>query len=241
MNFLDINCSIGGWPFRHVPRHTAAELRADLEALGCLGALVANNGSVLYNDTREANRELAEAIRPHAGFFLGCATVNPLWPQAVKELEECATELKLAAVRLLPRYHDYEPAAAAELCQAAARLDLPVIIPAELVNFRQRHRMEPQTPLAFNECRLLFQAVPDATFVWLDGVLPDDAPDNVLGEFNRAAPDASQCERLLLGTGMPLRSPAALAKLEQYHFPRRELRLVTQDNFRRLFHNLSRD
>ena len=52
MKYYDINCSIGGWPFRHVPRHTAAELREDLEALDCAGALVANNGSVLYNDTR---------------------------------------------------------------------------------------------------------------------------------------------------------------------------------------------
>ena len=30
MKFFAINCSIGGWPFRHVPRHSAAELREDV-------------------------------------------------------------------------------------------------------------------------------------------------------------------------------------------------------------------
>ena len=121
MKFYDVNVSLGGLPFRHIPRHTAAELREDLEALGCIGALAANNGSILYADTREANRELAEMIAPHRDFFYGCATVDPTWPRPEEELDECVDKFGFKAVRLLPMFHQYEPVAAADFVRYAAK------------------------------------------------------------------------------------------------------------------------
>lgn len=236
MKYFDVNVSIGGWPFRHVPRHTIAELREDLEALDCGGALVANNGAILYNESHNANLELAEAIAAHRDFFRGCATIDPTWPQAEKELEFIFRDLHFPAVRLLPRYHGYPVAAATELAKLAGRLGMIVVLPMEIVNFRQRHRLEPETALSYDEMTALADCAPETVFVWLDAVLPAAAPANVYGEFNRYLPDCALHERLLYGSGMPLRSPAALAKCEvAFAGQPQAMRQVLLDNFRKLF------
>ncbi len=233
MNYFDCNVSLGPWPFRRIIRHHASELREDLEELGCLGALVCNNGALLYADTREGNRELAEKIAPHRDFFVGCATIDPTWPQAEKELDECIDTLGFRALRLLPQYHDYNLTAALPLVRHAGMRHIPIVIPSGIVDFRQRHRLEPDAFLAFEDVRKLAQDIPETYFLWLDAVLPEDAPENVYGELNRGRPIPSS--RLLFGSGMPLRSPAAYLKVKHLQCSSQMKQWITRKNFQHLF------
>lgn len=233
MNYYDVNVSLGGWPFRHVPRHTAQECHEDLTALGCKGALVTNNGSILYADTREANRELADMIRPYAGFFYGCATINPTWPHAEQELDECLDVHGFKAVRLLPRFHGYKLDEAVPFIRYAAKRGVPVVVPFEIVDFRQQGFLEPKTPFYYEELVPVAQAVPEATFVWLFCSLPADAPANVYGEFDRFAPGADR--RLLFGSNMPLRLPASMIKFETEPMDDETRAIIACGNFQKLF------
>ena len=232
MKFYDVNVSLGGLPFRHIPRHTAAELREDLESLGCIGALAANNGSILYADTREANRELAEMIAPHRDFFYGCATVDPTWPRPEEELDECVDKFGFKAVRLLPMFHQYEPVAAADFVRYAAKRGVPVMIPQEIVDFRQQTRWEPKEQLKYEAMLELARAVPEATFVWLFGGFDDQAPANVYAEYDRF--DPRHHARMLYGSNMPLRLPAGLTKLATDPAPEADRERVATGNFRRI-------
>jgi len=234
MKFFDINCSLGGWPFRTVPRHTAALVRADLKRLGCSGALAVNNGGVLYSDTAEANRELASWIAPYRDFFCAAATLDPRLPQAAEELTYFVRHEDFRALRLLPAYHRYDAddPAAVKLAQLAGELGIPVLLPAEIVNFRQRHFLEPEAPQPWDEALKLIRAVPGANFIRLDAPLPAEATElpNLYGEFNRGGglyygwlqerAAGVGGAKLLFGTGAPLRSPeAALLKLHHLDVP----------------------
>lgn len=234
MKYFDVNCSLGGWPFRAVPRHIAAQVRADLKKLGCVGALAVNNGGILYSDTREANRELASWIAPYRDFFSAAATIDPRLPQAAEELMHFVRDEDFRALRLLPAYyrHRADDPAAVKLAQLAGKLGIPVLLPAEIVNFRQRHFLEPEAPQPWDEALKLIRAVPETNFIRLDAPLPAEAAElpNLYGEFNRGgglyygwlqqAVADTKGAKLLLGTGAPLRSPeAALLKFHHLDAP----------------------
>ena len=232
MKFYDVNVSLGGYPFRHIPRHTAAEVREDLEKMGCMGALAVNNGSLLYADTRQANLELVEMIADHTGFFYGCATVNPTWPKAEEELDEFVDEYGFKALRLLPMFHKYQLMEAEKLVRHAASRKIPVLIPQEIVDYRQQTLWEPREQLPYDDMLELAKAVPEATIIWLFGGFDDQAPANVYGEYDRFNPEHHA--RMLYGSNMPLRMAAPYAKLETDPCGDELRKIVAEDNFRKL-------
>ncbi len=232
MKFYDVNISLGGYPFRHVPRHTPAEVREDLEKMGCIGALAVNNGALLYADTRQANLELAEMIADHAGFFYGCATVDPTWPRPEEELDEFIDQYGFKALRLLPMFHKYEIMAAEKLVRHAAKRNIPVVIPQEIVDYRQQTLWEPTEQFPYDEMLKLARAVPEAVFIWLFGGFDDQAPENVYAEYDRF--DPMHHHRMLYGSNMPLRMPGSLAKLMTDPCGDELRKAVAEDNFRKL-------
>lgn len=233
MNFFDMNVSLGGYPFRHVPRCSTSEVREDLEKLGCIGALAVNNGALLYADTREGNLELAEMISAHKGFFYGCATIDPTWPDPEKELDEFVDQYGFKAIRLLPMFHRYPIMAAEKLVRYAAQRHIPVLIPQEIVDFRQQTLWEPKAQLPYDDMLQLAKAVPEATFVWVFGGFDDQAPENVYAEYDRFTP--MHHERMLYGSNMPLRMPGSLVKLLTDPCSDALKKRVAEDNFRKLF------
>ena len=233
MKFFDVNVSLGGYPFRHVPRHSVPEVREDLEKLGCMGALAVHNGALLYADTRQANLELAEMISVHSDFFYGCATVNPTWPRPEEELDEFVDQYDFRALRLLPMFHRYGIMEAENLVRHAAKRGIPVLIPQEIVDFRQQTLWEPKEPFSYDAMLELARAVPEATFVWLFGGFDDQAPENVYAEYDRFNP--MHHARMLYGSNMPLRLPGALTKLLTDPCGDELRKVVAEENFRKLF------
>ena len=189
---FDVNTSIGHWPFRKLENNTAFELKNYLASYGIEGAAVAHNHAACYMNVQESNVELFRDITAEkSGFFRGIATLNPLYAAWEKDLATCRNEFNFKAVRLLPEYHNYKLSdnAAAEIITAAAELNMLVVIPNEIVNYRQRHWMESGIPLG---CATLLETAkkfPQAKFLFTETAFADNPaepyPENIWFEMSR--------------------------------------------------------
>ncbi len=250
---FDVNTSIGHWPFRKLENNTAFELRNYLASYGIEGAAVAHNHAACYMNVQESNVELFRDITAEkSGFFRGIATLNPLYAAWEKDLATCRNEFNFKAVRLLPEYHNYKLSdnAAAEIITAAAELNMLVVIPNEIVNYRQRHWMESGIPLG---CAALLETAkkfPQAKFLFTETVFADNPaepyPENIWFEMSRF-----QCcfrdtlnkfiaqvgaDHVLFGSGSPFKEiEPALIKFHNIKLEKTELDLIAKNNFINLF------
>ena len=250
---FDVNTSIGHWPFRKLENNTAFELKNYLESYGIEGAAVAHNHAACYMNVHESNVELFRNITAEkSGFFRGIATLNPLYAAWEKDLATCRNEFNFKAVRLLPEYHNYKLSdnAAAEIITAAAELNMLVVIPNEIVNYRQRHWMESGIPLG---CAALLETAkkfPQAKFLFTETAFADNPaepyPENIWFEMSRF-----QCcfrdtlnkfiaqvgaDHVLFGSGSPFKEiEPALIKFRNIKLEKTGLDLIAKNNFINLF------
>jgi hypothetical protein len=229
---FDINTAIGHWPFRQVPDQSACQLRALLTAKGMGGAATANTHGLFYLDCHDANVELAEAIADHADFFVGVATLNPMYAAWERDLPACRQELGLRALRLAPQYHGYRldcPEALA-IAKAASDLGMPVLVPHRVVDPRGRHWFDTEQTIELADIAALCEAAPEATVIvteacfYANALLGEDGSvryPNLYLELSRARdgmcelPAEIAAERMVFGTGAPFKCVTpALLKLE---------------------------
>ena len=250
---FDVNTSIGHWPFRALENNTVPELKKYLVSYGIEGAAVAHNHAACYMNVHESNVELfRELAAEKSGFFRGIATLNPLYAVWEKDLKTCRNEFNFKAVRLLPEYHNYKLSdnAAAEIITAAAEMDMLVVIPNEIVNYRQRHWMESGIPLGCNALLETAKKFPQAKFLFTETAFPDNPPEpyptNIWFEMSRF-----QCcfrdtlnkfiakvgaDHVLFGSGAPFKEiEPALIKFHNIKLERKELDLIGKTNFIKLF------
>ncbi len=233
---FDIHTATGHWPFRKVPNEDIADLRRLLAGKGITGAAVANTHGLFYKNCHDANLELAEAIATQGGFFVGVATLNPLYAAWEKDLHDCVEQLGMKALRLAPQYHSYDLSVpqATEILQAATALHLPVFIPSRLVDVRQRHWLDTERQLGVTEIGQFSLAVPGSRIIVTEGtasvadLVHDDGTlkyPNLYFEISRLRSaygqtiarlaDAIGAERLLFGSGAPFKEVLpALLKLQ---------------------------
>jgi len=227
---FDIHTALGHWPFRRVPCQAPAALRSLLEDAHIDGAAVANTHGLFYKNGHDANLELAEWLAPHAGFFVGVATLNPLYAAWERDLAACAQELEFRALRLAPQYHDYalDGSAAISIARAAAELGLPLLVPHRVVDVRQRHGFDTERTIDLCEIGALCEQVPEARVIVTESRYPAAALVDEEGsprypglylESSRlgleAYPESFAAERVLLGTGAPFKHVTpALLKVE---------------------------
>ncbi len=254
---FDVHTALGHWPFRRIPHQTAAELRTHLASLGIAGAAVANTHGLFYKNVQDANLELADAISGHRDFFIGVATLNPGYPAWEKDLQACAKNLGLKALRLAPQYHNYglqDPPAKA-IVALAAELQLPVLIPHRVVDIRQRHWMDIERTTGIDEAGQLSLAVPQARIILTEStpgpgqlLNPDQTPKYPGLDFEisrlRSAYEqtiaalikAIGADHFLFGTGAPFKeiTPARL-KLEAIACSEPERAQIAWHNARKLF------
>lgn len=246
---FDINTAIGNWPFRHLPHRSAAELRQYLQGYGVQGAAVANTQAVFYMNSQDANLELAEEITPHRDFFVGVATLNPTYAAAVRDLEFCVNSLGFRALRLTPCYHCYTltDGIADELLTRAGELGIPVLLPNEIVNFRQKHWMEPNQPLGIDSVLAVCARFPQLNFILTEGGynLSLQAPPNLYLEISRYLSCYGQnlaemvqklgADHILFGSGAPFKEiEPAMLKLHHCQISPEEKQLLAKSNARRL-------
>ena len=245
---FDINTAIGHWPFRRLPRRTAGELRQYLQSYGVKGAAVASTPALFYMNCQDANLELAEEIALHRDFFVGVATLNPAYAAAVRDLDVCVEKLGFRALRLSPCYHNYNLAdgTADALLTRAGELGISVLLPNEIVNFRQKHWMEPNQPLGMESVLAICARFPQVTFFGTEGGynLSMTAPPNLCWKCPATTPAMAKCwptwcgngaERILFGSGAPFKEiEPSLLKLHHCQISDAQKDLIAGGNARRL-------
>ena len=245
---FDINTAVGHWPFRQIPNQTLPELKVYLVSQGIGGAAVASTNAVFYKNCQDGNLEIARELEEYDGFFVGVATLNPLFAAWERDLEGCA-ELGFRALRMLPKYHAYEWSApeAQAMIAKAGELGLPILVPHELVNFRQRHHLEPEKPLNFNEFLKVAKANPNTNFIYMETAVPPAGkyPKNLYFEMSRYRSSYSNnlnllvnnvgADHVLFGTGAPFKAAEpAILKLHTSKLFGDALELISSENARRL-------
>jgi len=249
MRIFDINTSIGHWSFRKLAVDNLSKLRKQLESAGITGAAVSNINGIFYKNCHDANIELADWIGKKNDFFTGVATINPVYSQWEKDLRHCVDKFGFKAVRLLPVYHGYELGSkdADALLEVVADLDLPVFIPQRIVDLRQRHWMDVEKIVGFDDVYELAQRHPSAKIIFAESVTSaetfKDKKDckNLYVEISRLRSSYGQQisklastighDKLLFGSGSPFKeiSPALL-KLEHADLKKSEKDAIAYGN-----------
>ena len=162
MNTLyDANTFVGHWPFRQVINSTPVELQSLLESYNIKKALVANINSIFYKDAQCGNQELFELIADKHNFYTGVTILNPTYTAWERDLETSVNKFKFKALRLVPQYHNYqlEDNACIAICQKAVELNIPVIISPSMVDPRQKHWMDIEESISFEQICTLAENV----------------------------------------------------------------------------------
>ena len=143
MKFFDINTAVGHWPFQQLQYNDAKSLKTHLEKHDVAQCLAVNTHGLFYRNVQDANIELAQWIKDDP-FFIGCASINPVYPQWEKDLITCVEKFNFKAVRLTPLYHNYDidSKETDNLLNLATKLNIPVLIPQRIMDIRQRHFLD---------------------------------------------------------------------------------------------------
>ncbi|MFA6292431.1 MAG: amidohydrolase family protein [Victivallales bacterium] len=256
MKIFDINTSVGHWPFRKLENNSIGELRGKLESHEISGAAVANVNGLFYMNCHDANIELHEWLKGYADYFTGIATVNPCYAKWDKDLRDSVQKFKFRGVRLVPLYHDYTlgSASADEAAVLAASLDIPVFIPYRIIDIRQRHWMDTEKTVGFEQIYDFCMKHPETKIVYTESSASADdfkgrgKCPNLFIEISRMRSSFGQQisklasaignDHLLFGSGSPFKeiSPALL-KLAHADLNRNEKKAIASGNALGLFRN----
>jgi predicted TIM-barrel fold metal-dependent hydrolase len=154
---IDINASLGHYPFRRLRFNGAASMVDLMNRNGIDRAVVSSLHAVFYRDAHRGNEELNEEIKPHGARFIPVATVNPTYAGWRDDLAEAVERWKMKAATLVPAHHGYS--LADEHGDAAlsfiAEYGIPVVLTQRFEDRRQRHHWDVAEDL---DLKALFEA-----------------------------------------------------------------------------------
>lgn len=170
MKLIDVNTSVGHWPFRALPDRTVDDLLRQMDRAGIDQACVCCQHGLFYWDVQQANEELARDGASHGDRLIPIATLNPNYIAWQDDLKRCVETLGFRGLRLFPLYHRYEMhvGTGLELLNAAVEMNLPVQIPIRVVDPRQRHWLDVDRMLTLDEIADAVRACPQGRYVVLD-------------------------------------------------------------------------
>ena len=140
---VDVNCWIGGYPFREVPHPEPGVLLKVLAREGMQSAWVGYLPGAFHRDPVPANQALYEALAPYAPTLRPAPIVRPDWPGWREELTR-AVEMGVPAVRAYPMQWGYAAGnpALAELAFACGEAGVVLQLTVRFEDLRQRHAMD---------------------------------------------------------------------------------------------------
>jgi predicted TIM-barrel fold metal-dependent hydrolase len=248
---IDVNASLGEWPFGHLRHNKPRQLLKWLGAAGIQRACVGPLEALLYKDLQQANARLHKAVKPFRDRLLPFCAIDPSGPDWQADLQQCRTEWHTAGVRLLPSYHSYKlsDACCAELFEALQEHRLPVQIAPAICDPRMHHerahvpaagleglpdllRRFPRLNVALLNVRVETEpALKDAAAVRdLPNFFFDIAWVDGVGQVGRLVDEFGD-EHVLLGTNAPLMIPlSAIYKLREADLSQAQIDHITHDN-----------
>jgi predicted TIM-barrel fold metal-dependent hydrolase len=138
---IDVNASVGHWPFRVLSHNTPQGLVELMDTHGIAQAWVASLDCVLNREMKTANLAFAEAVDPHRDRLLPCATVNPNFPDWESDVDLYLRELGMAGIRTYPNYHGYclQDTCFGELLDCARQEVVPLQVAVRVTDERMHH------------------------------------------------------------------------------------------------------
>ena len=258
---IDFNAYLGHWPFRPLQHNTASSLLRLMDRHGIDVAVVSSLSSIFYKNAHAGNQEVGQQIRRHRDRLVPFAVINPTYADWEEDLRVCVEEFGVKGLRLYPDYHGYDfgDARCSELIAAAADRGLVLAVPMRVTDSRQSHWLFRVPEIPVTRAVKAVQSYTAARFAFLNGARFTGSPlgrrDNGLGrnyyiEISRLSAvmqaeirqlmDDLGPNRLLFGTGMPMKSPGpALVKMEALKATKREKERVLWRNANVLLGGLS--
>ncbi len=174
---IDVNTSLGHYPFRALRHRTAPELVALLDRHAIDRAVVSSLHAVFYRDAHRGNEELHAATRASGGRLVPVATINPRYVGWERDLAEAVETWGMKAVQLVPGHHGYalNDAYGRSALARVAELGVPVVLRQRFEDRRQRHAWDQAEDLTAATFLEAAQAVPSARFLLLNWLGLDGA------------------------------------------------------------------
>jgi predicted TIM-barrel fold metal-dependent hydrolase len=170
---LDINASVGHWPFQHYNYNTCGSLLDRMNKYGVEVSVIGNLNGIFYKNTQPANEELYSEINSDKRFrdrFIPFAVLNPIYAGWKEDLDICASKFGMKGIRLYPLYHDYDltDPSCIELVNRARDRNLVVAFTLRMVDSRPRSWMDIEKEWALKDIIPIIRAVPDAKYMILN-------------------------------------------------------------------------
>jgi uncharacterized protein len=170
---LDINASVGHWPFQHYNYNTCATLLERMDKYGVNISVIGNLNGIFYKNTQSANEELNAELTTDKRFaerFIPFAVINPIYAGWKDDLDTCVSRFGMKGVRIYPLYHDYDlvDPSCIELVKRVRDKGLVIALTLRMVDSRPRSWMDIQTEWSLKDIMPLIEAVPDARYMILN-------------------------------------------------------------------------
>jgi uncharacterized protein len=143
MCWTDVNCMIGHWPYRKIAKNTFEDLKKLHSDNGISSGYVSSMNSIFYNDPFEGDEELHEIIKGSG--YHHVLTINPMLPEAYRDIEKGITRFDIKGVKIYPCYHGYEldDSKLEIICETLRKYRLPLFIVLRLEDERLNHMVKP--------------------------------------------------------------------------------------------------
>lgn len=164
---IDVNASLGHYPFRQLRHNTVPALLAQMDRAGIARAVVSSLHAVFYRDVHRGNEELFAETRAHADRFVPVPMINPKYVGWERDLAEGVESWRSRAIALAPEHHGYKltDEAGRAVLQRIADYDLPVVLTQRLEDRRQRHAWDRAEDLSFASLLEVARAFPKLRFL----------------------------------------------------------------------------
>ena len=168
---VDVNASLGQWPFRRLPCDELPKFLERLARHGVRQAWVASFDGLFHRDVEGVNARLAALSKQQKpGLLIPFGTVNPTLPDWREDLRRCHREHGMAGIRLHSNYHGYRltDPAFAELLALAEKRGLVVQLALRMEDVRAQHPLMRVPDVDAKSLAKLIGARPDLRLVLLN-------------------------------------------------------------------------